>query len=148
MDLRILVSLNRRFTCMVGVANVKTPRLLAFARHVETAIIKAQKLRSATLMRSRTLLVTTILWRIWRRTRLVMPKTICTLDSSSLKPGSGATEGVLDWGGGPRTAELYPLAGLLDYEDTRLKTSTRVRMGLSLAWKASLAIRICRSPPL
>ena len=50
--------------------------------------------------------------------------------------------------GGPRTAGLYPLAGLLDYEDTRLKTSTRVRMGLSLAWKASLAIRICRSPPL
>ena len=32
------------------------------------------------------------------------------------------------------------LAGLLEYEDTRLKTSTRVRMGLSLAWKASLAI--------
>ena len=29
-------------------------------------------------------------------TRLAMPKTICTLDSSSLKPGSGATEGVLD----------------------------------------------------
>ena len=29
------------------------------------------------------------------RTRLAMPKTICTPDSSSLKPGSGATEGVL-----------------------------------------------------
>ena len=29
-------------------------------------------------------------------TRLAMPKTICTPDSSSLKPGSGATEGVLD----------------------------------------------------
>ena len=29
-------------------------------------------------------------------TRLAMPKTICALDSSSLKPGSGATEGVLD----------------------------------------------------
>ena len=29
-------------------------------------------------------------------TRLVMPKTICAPDSSSLKPGSGATEGVLD----------------------------------------------------
>ena len=42
--------------------------------------------------------------------------------------------------GGPRTAGLYPLAGLLDYEDTRLKTSSRVRMGLSLAWKASLAM--------
>ena len=29
-------------------------------------------------------------------TRLVTPKTICTPDSSSLKPGSGATEGVQD----------------------------------------------------
>ena len=31
-------------------------------------------------------------------TRLAMPKTICAPDSSSLKPGSGATEGVLDSG--------------------------------------------------
>ena len=31
-------------------------------------------------------------------TLLAMPKTICAPDSSSLKPGSGATEGVLDWG--------------------------------------------------
>ena len=30
--------------------------------------------------------------------RLAMPKTICASDSSSLKPGSGATEGVLDKG--------------------------------------------------
>ena len=59
MDLRIPVSLNRRFTYMVRVANVKMPRLLAFARHMEIAIIKAQKPRSATLMGSRTLLVTT-----------------------------------------------------------------------------------------
>ena len=29
-------------------------------------------------------------------TRLAMPKTICAPDSSSLKPGSGATKGVLD----------------------------------------------------
>ena len=29
-------------------------------------------------------------------TRLAMLKTICASDSSSLKPGSGATEGVLD----------------------------------------------------
>ena len=29
-------------------------------------------------------------------TRLAMPKTIHAPDSSSLKPGSGATEGVLD----------------------------------------------------
>ena len=45
---------------------------------------------------------------------------------------------------GPRTAGLYTLAGLLNYEDTRLKTSSRVRMGLSFVWKASLEIRICR----
>ena len=31
-------------------------------------------------------------------TRLTMPKTIYVPDSSSLKPGSGATEGVLDKG--------------------------------------------------
>ena len=49
-------------------------------------------------------------------TRLAMPKTI-------LRAGLG----------GLRTAGLYPLAGLLDYEDTRLKTSSRVQMGLSLA---------------
>ena len=29
-------------------------------------------------------------------TRLAMPETTCAPDSSSLKPGSGATEGVLD----------------------------------------------------
>ena len=29
-------------------------------------------------------------------TRIAMPKTICAPDSSSLKLGSGATEGVLD----------------------------------------------------
>jgi hypothetical protein len=29
-------------------------------------------------------------------TRLVMPKTICAPDTSSLKPSSGATKGVLD----------------------------------------------------
>ena len=31
-------------------------------------------------------------------TRLAMPKTIYAPDTSSLKPGSGATEGVLDYG--------------------------------------------------
>ena len=50
---------NKRFTNMVRVADVKMPRLFAFARHVEIAIIKVQKLRSATLMGSRTLLITT-----------------------------------------------------------------------------------------
>ena len=59
LDLRIPISLNRRFTYMVRVANVKMNRLLAFARHVETAIIKAQRPRSATVMGGRTQLVTT-----------------------------------------------------------------------------------------
>ena len=39
---------------------------------------------------------------------------------------------------GLRTTGLYTLAGLLGYEDTRLKTSSRVRKGLSLAWKGKL----------
>ena len=53
------------------------------------------------------------------------------------------------WGspglGGISTAGLYTLAGLLDREDTRLKTSSRVQMGLSFAWKTSLAIWILDS---
>ena len=44
--------------------------------------------------------------------------------------GYGGSPGL----GGPRTAGLYTLAGLLDYEDTRLKTLSRVRVGLSFAW--------------
>ena len=59
MDLRIPISSNRRFACRVGVSNVKMLRLLVFARHVEIAIIEAQKSRNATLMGSRTLLATT-----------------------------------------------------------------------------------------
>ena len=50
--------------------------------------------------------------------------------------------------GGPWTAGLYTYAGLLDYEDTRLKTPSRVRVGLSFAWKASLTIWIFRFPSL
>ena len=42
--------------------------------------------------------VRNLLWSIRRRTRLAIPKTICAPDSSSLKPSSGATEGVLDYG--------------------------------------------------
>ena len=49
-------------------------------------------------------------------TRLAMPKTICASDSTSLKPSSGATEGVLDKG----------VSGQLDYwimkiQDSRLR---------------------------
>ena len=44
-----------------------------------------------------TILVFNIFYEIFGGgTRLAMPKTTCTSDSSSLKPGSGATEGVLD----------------------------------------------------
>ena len=69
-------------------------------------------------------------------TRLAMPKTILRAGLIVIEawfrrycgsPGLGAL----------RTAGLYPLAGLLVYEDTRLKTSSRVRMGLYLAWKES-----------
>ena len=71
-------------------------------------------------------------------TRLAMPKTICAPDSSSLKPGSGATKGVLDYGvlGHPA---CYPWAGLMGCEDMKAEDYTRVRIGLYLAWKASLA---------
>jgi len=44
-----------------------------------------------------TILVFKIFYGVFREgTRLAMPKTICTPDSSSLKPGSEATEGVQD----------------------------------------------------
>ena len=65
---------------------------------------------------------------------------------------SRAKYGLPCWGssglGVVRIVKLSWSAGLQDYEDTRLKTSSRVPMGLSLAWKASLAIRICRSPTI
>ena len=44
-----------------------------------------------------TILVFNIFYEVFGGgTRLAMPNTICVPDSSSLKPGSGATEGVLD----------------------------------------------------
>ena len=70
-------------------------------------------------------------------TRLLMPKTICAPGTSSLKPGSGATEGVLDQGALGHS-DYVTWAGLMGYEDTRQKTPSRVRMGLSFAWMASL----------
>ena len=94
------------------------------------------------ILQSRTLLlVFTIFYEgLGEGTHLAMPKTICAPDSSSLKPGSGATR--KSWIRGCSGSRTIPSAGLLDYEDTRLKTSSRVRMGLSLAWKASSAMRI------
>ena len=44
-----------------------------------------------------TILVLKIYFGVFREgTRLAMPETICVPDSLSLKPGSGATEGILD----------------------------------------------------
>ena len=69
-------------------------------------------------------------------TRLAMPKTTLRAELIVIEAWFGGYRGSPGLGG-LRTARLYPLAGLLDYEDTRLKTSSRVRMGLYLAWKAS-----------
>ena len=52
------------------------------------------------------------------------------------------------WIRGCSDSRTIPSAGLLDYEDTRLKTPSRVRKGFSLAWKASLVIRMFRSPTI
>ena len=62
----------------------------------------------------------------------------CAPDSSSLKPGSGATEGVLDYGvlGCPG---YVMWARQMGCEDTRQKTFPCVRIVLSFAWTASLA---------
>ena len=68
-------------------------------------------------------------------TRLAMPKTILRAGLIVIEAWFGGYCGSPGLGG-LRTAGLSPLAGLLDYEDTRLKTSSRVRMGLYLAWKA------------
>ena len=94
------------------------------------------------ILHSRTLpLVFTIFYEeLGGGTRLAMLKTICAPDSSSLKPGSGLLRE--SWIRGCPGSRTMPSARLLDYEDTRLKASSRVRMGLSLAWKASLAMRI------
>ena len=58
--------------------------------------------------------------------------------TSSLKASSGATDGVLDKGVLGRPGYVT-WAGLMGREDTRWKAFPRARMGLSLAWKASLA---------
>ena len=89
LDLRIPVSLNRQYTYMVRVANVKTPQLLAFAQRVEIIIIEAQKPRSTTLMGSRTLLTTTGTLDSEKNPPCNVEDNFCVPDSSSLKPGSG-----------------------------------------------------------
>ena len=55
-------------------------------------------------------------------THLAMPKTICAPDSSSLKPGSGATEGVLDKGvSGLPDYILWPDYWTMKIQDRRLR---------------------------
>ena len=75
-------------------------------------------------------------------TRLAMLKTICVPDTSSLKPGLGATQGVLNYGVPGRPGYVI-WAGLMGREDTSSKTFSRVRVGLSFAWMASLAFGSC-----
>ena len=53
-------------------------------------------------------------------TRLAMPKTICASDTSTLKAGSGATEGVQDYGVLGRPGYVI-WAGLMGRGDTRWK---------------------------
>ena len=51
-------------------------------------------------------------------THLAMPKTTCMPDSSSLKPGSGATEGVLDYGvSGWPDYDLWPDSRTMKIQD-------------------------------
>ena len=81
------------------VVNTKMPRLFAFARRVEMVIIETLKPRSTTLMGRRTLFVVTgTLEYSEMEPVLQCQRQDCAPDSSSLKPGSGATEGVLDKG--------------------------------------------------
>ena len=86
-------------------------------------------------------------WSSEGGTLLAMPKTICAPDTSSLQPGSGATKGVPDEGvlGRP---DYGTWAGLMGCEDTKTEDCTHVRMGLSLAWKASMATEYVDSFPL
>ena len=84
----------RQLICAARGVKVKIPWLFAFVQHVEDGHYWAWKPRSAIFTRSRTLFEQ--VHRIWRRTRLAMPKRIYAPDSSPLKPGSGATEGVPD----------------------------------------------------
>ena len=69
-------------------------------------------------------------------TRLAMPKTTLR---AGLVVIESLVQGLLweSWIRGSSDSRTIPSAGLLDYEDTGLKTLSRVRMGLYLAWKAS-----------
>ena len=59
LDLKIPISSNRRLTYGIRVENAKMPRPLIFDRHMEVAIIEAQKPSSTILLGGRTLFATT-----------------------------------------------------------------------------------------
>ena len=80
--------------------------------------------------------IQTLLWRIRRR------NPPCNAEDNTARQTHrhwSLVQGLLreSWIRGCSGSRTIPSAGLLDYEDTRLKTSSRVRMGLYLAWKAS-----------
>ena len=71
-------------------------------------------------------------------THLAMPKTIRVPDSSSLKPGSGATEGVLDYGVlGQPDYMLMPDCWTMKIQDRRLRPVS----GWDSAWRGRQAWR-------
>ena len=66
-----------------------------------------------------TILVFNIFYEVFGGgTHLAMPKTICAPDLSSLKPGSGATKGVLDYrvSGWP-DCDLWPDSRTMKIQD-------------------------------
>ena len=79
-------------------------------------------------------------------TRHAMSKTIYPPDLASLKPGSGATEGVLDKGvSGQPDYILWPDYWTMKIQDRRLRPVS----GWDSPWRGRQAWRFgCRSPPL
>ena len=94
-----------------------------------------------------TILAFTIFYELFGGgTHLAMPKTICAPDSSSFKPGSGATEGVLDKGvSGQPDYVLWLDYWTMKIQDRRLRPVS----GWDSPWRGRQAWRFeCRSPPL
>ena len=129
---------------MFRVENVKMPRLLAFARHVEVETVKAQKPMSVTLNgEPDTAFYNRYFKEFGEGTRLAMPKKICAPDSSSLKPGSGGVLGQLDymympdyWAMKIQDRRLHPVSGW--------DSSLRGRQAWQLGYEDSfLCNRLC-----
>ena len=86
---------------------------------MEAEAMEAQKPRGTTLNGRPSITLRVRRFEVFGgRTHLAMPQTISARGTSSLKPGSGATEGVLDYGVLGRPAYVM-WAGLLGHEDTR-----------------------------